>query len=705
MSTNLNQEDKKKKFLRPFHPGQDAPEEGKVGRNDDEFRSGTLQFDSDLRENSDHFSSGPILTEPTEPDQKNTRGSSQREPEWVRRSKDKNRPDVDPDRMPVKSELLFENSLPRRASAPQAPRLIQTLVDSGIVTKEVLTQVLESQKKNADKRRLIEILIEDFSVDKSTLLQIVARHYSFETVDPTPIFGNKEKLQFIRELLEGLPPLYYDLAVRHKVLPYELYSNGYDKIVVVTPDTTNPDVHTIARAFKFPKYEVRYVGTEHWQELWRQLAFDHNAKQLGLDAEEGFGDLDKDGNEKDFQKSLEDEIGRGKLNEVVEGILTDGVRTGASDIHVIPKSSYRTEFHFRIDGRLSLWSAIADVRSEAILTVIKDRGKNLDRFEKLLSQDGFAQRMIDNKMIRFRFSTMPIYTTDLRSKLESIVIRILRSGDDTKGIAAIGMPTSTQVVFTKAIRKPQGIIIFTGPTGSGKSTSQLAAINEIMDPGINIITIEDPVEYLIEGCRQVKLNHKLDFEGALRGLLRHDPDVVMVGEMRDKSTAEIAIKLANTGHLIFSTLHTNDSISAITRLYNMGIEPFLLAYTINIIVAQRLIRKLCDRCKLVDDNVDSDFLVECGFALQDIQATTFYKANGCVHCIRGYRGRMGIYEALAMTKDMRKIILKSRDFIDEDALRTCALQNGLKTLKVCAMELLKQGITSIENVEGMILDE
>src|SRR5207247_3680235 len=182
------------------------------------------------------------------------------------------------------------------------------------------------------------------------------------------------------------------------------------------------------------------------------------------------------------------------------------------------------------------------------------------------------------------------------------------------------------------------------------STSQMAAIQTSMDPGINIITIEDPVEYLMEGCRQVKLNHKLDFEGALRGLLRHDPDVVMVGEMRDKITAEIAVKLANTGHLIFSTLHTNDSISAITRLYNMGIEPFLLAYTTNIIIAQRLIRKLCDRCKTVDDKVDVELLLACGMTEQEIETTKFYKPVGCAHCIRGYRGRVGIFEAIVVNK-------------------------------------------------------
>jgi len=588
---------------------------------------------------------------------------------------------------------------------PQSVRLNQYLVESGIVTKDQLDEALETQAKTSDKRRIIDILMEDLNVNKDEILRTVAHYYSFETIDPTSSFGNKDKLQFIKQLLETLPALYYDSAVRHKILPFELFTNGYDKLVLITPDPTHPDVHLVARAFKFPKYEVKYVSTDLWQEMWRQLAFDQSAKQLGVDTEDGFSQYNPDETEKEIEASLEDKIGRGRLNDIIEALLVDGVRTGASDIHVIPKSLNRTEFHFRIDGRLSLWSAITDVRSEAILTVIKDRAKNLDRFEKMLSQDGFAQRMVDNKMIRFRFSTMPIYSGDLRSKVESIVIRILRSADASNGIESLQMPASTQEIFLKAIRKPQGIIIFTGPTGSGKTTSQLAALQTIMDPGINIITIEDPVEYLIEGCRQVKLNHKLDFEGALRGLLRHDPDVVMVGEMRDKVTAEIAVKLANTGHLIFSTLHTNDSIGAITRLYNMGIEPFLLAYTINIIVAQRLVRKLCDRCKAIDDTVDHDFLIDSGFAERDIDSTKFYKPVGCVHCIRGYRGRIGIFEALQMTKEIRRIILKSKDFVDEDTIRALALQNGMQTLRQSAINLAKQGLTSIDNVEGMILED
>lgn len=626
--------------------------------------------------------------------------SQQLEPEWVRQS---NR---------GKSGASSKGETQLSADSPASPvqkvqssRFIHSLVEKGIVSQETVNRAIEIQKNATDKRRIIDILVGDLEVDQDVMFKAVARFYSFESIDPTPVFGNKERLQFIKQTLQSLPPFYYEMAIRRKILPYELYTNGYDKLIIVTPDTTHPDVHAVGRAFQFQKYEIKNVSLANWNELWRQLAFDQGAKQLGLDVEDEFVQLNKEESDSEMERSLEDEIGRGKLNEVIESILVDAVRTGASDIHVIPKASTRTEFHFRIDGRLSLWSAITDVRAEAILSVIKDRGKNLDRFEKFLSQDGFAQRTIDNKVVRFRFSTMPIYSSDLRAKVESIVIRILRGAETTTGIESLGMSKHSLEVFNKAIRKPQGMVIFTGPTGSGKTTSQVAAIKEIMDPGINIITIEDPVEYLIEGCRQVKLNHKLDFEGALRGLLRHDPDVVMVGEMRDKTTADIAVKLANTGHLIFSTLHTNDSVSAVTRLYNMGIEPFLLAYTINVIVAQRLVRKLCDRCKLPDDHIDYEALSECGVSPDEVKGSTLYKPVGCVQCVKGYRGRVGVFEVLYMNKEMRKIILKSKDFIDEDALRSAAIQGGMQTLRQQAIELLKQGVTSLDNILGMAIED
>jgi type IV pilus assembly protein PilB len=612
---------------------------------------------------------------------------------------------------PVSSAQLIPkrtDDLENPSSVRKSParRLVDRFIEQGVVTKEKIEQVLEIQRKLGpkEKKRLLDILIEDVGVDPDPILKIVAHHYSFESIDPNPILDNKERLQMIREMLDGLTSFYYEIAVRLKVIPFEVIVNGVDKLVLITPDPTHPEVHAVAKAFRFQKYEIKHVTLQNWNELWRRIAFDQGAKSLGFDEDEYFIGIEKEETDKEFEQSLEDEIGRGKLNELIENVLTEGTRTGASDIHVIPRDTYKTEFHFRIDGRLSLWSTVTDVRSEAVVTVVKDHAKNLDRFEKLLSQDGYAQRTIDNKTIRFRFSTMPIYSSDSRCKLESVVIRVLRDARSNT-IESLGMPPESSGAFLKAIRKSQGIVMFTGPTGSGKSTSQFAAIQTIMDPGINILTIEDPVEYLIEGCRQIKLNYKLDFEGALRGILRHDPDVVMVGEMRDKITAEIAIKLANTGHLIFSTLHTNDSISAITRLYNMGIEPFLLAYTINIVIAQRLVRRLCDRCKVIDDEIDRELLLVSGLTEKEISTGTFYKPVGCVHCIRGFHGRIGIFETLVMSKEIRKLIMKSRDFIDEEGIRALAMQNGMQTLRKSAIELIRTGVTSLGNVEDLIEEE
>jgi type IV pilus assembly protein PilB len=605
-------------------------------------------------------------------------------------------------------EVKDENEIEKVESLPgksNLPRIIDLLVKHNAITEEMVERALEIKKIDTHKRRLLDILVEDLAVDRDVIFKHVARLYSFQTVDATSVFGNKERLQFIKKLLTSLQPYYYELSVRHKILPFELYKNGNNKLVLVTPDPTHPNVNKVASAYNFTKYEIKYISLAEWNELWRGIAFDQGFKPAGLDIEGEFSEFTKTEYENELERSLEENVGTGKLVDLVESLLVDGVRTGASDIHVVPRGALRTEFHFRIDGKLSLWSTVSDVRAESILSVVKDRAKNLDRFEKFLSQDGFAQRTIDNQIIRFRFSTMPIYGGDLRSKLESVVIRILRGAEVLGDMHSLGMNDIETNTFTKSINKSQGMVILTGPTGSGKSTTQLAALKIIMDPALNIITIEDPVEYLIEGCRQVKLNHKLDFEGALRGLLRHDPDIVMVGEMRDKPTADIAVKLANTGHLIFSTLHTNDSVSAITRLYNMGIEPFLLAYTINIIVAQRLVRKLCERCKTVDDNVDYDLLTELGYPVNEVKGIKLYKPVGCIRCVKGFRGRSGIFEILQMTKDIRQIILKSSDMINEEAIRSLAIKNGMQTLKKSAFDMVKSGVTSLSEIAGLTLED
>ena len=371
---------------------------------------------------------------------------------------------------------------------------------------------------------------------------------------------------------------------------------------------------------------------------------------------------------------------------------------GASDIHFIPKDFRKTEVHFRLDGLLSLWKTVDDIRADAVIAVVKDIAKGTDRFEHNLAQDGFIQKNINNKLVRFRVSIIPIINRELRVKSESIVLRVLSDPEASITVENIGFQEKNLQWFKQAIEQPYGMIILTGPTGSGKSTTLLASLRYIMSPTLNILTVEDPVEYFIEGARQVKLNPKLDFEQALRAILRHDPDVVMVGEIRDRITADIAIKLANTGHLTFTTLHTNDAPSAISRLFKMGIEPFLLSSSINAIVAQRLVRKLCDRCKAEEENVSPSMLLNIGMTREEITATKIFRPVGCIECLRGFKGRTAIHEILYLTKEIREYILNSGSSINETAIRKIATEQGMKTLREAAIELLKRGTTSLQEV-------
>jgi len=404
--------------------------------------------------------------------------------------------------------------------------------------------------------------------------------------------------------------------------------------------------------------------------------------------------------------SIDAEINKSALINLVEGALVEGVRKGASDIHFIPKSGHKTEVLIRIDGNLQSWHVQENTLPEAVVAVIKDRSKGMDRFEREKAQDGFIQREIDGQIIRFRVSVLPMVGTELRNKFESVVIRILDDRKVVKDLSKLGLTGYAQDAFIKSINQPQGMVILTGPTGSGKSTTLVAALYQVIDPSVNVLTVEDPVEYVIEGARQLKIGFKMNFEQAIRSILRHDPDIVLVGEMRDKETAEVAIKLANTGHLTFSTLHTNDAPSAVARLYKMGIEPFLIAYAINIIVAQRLIRKLCEFCKTKVTKLDEDLLSVAGVDIDEIKKHTIYAAKGCDKCNKtGYKGRMAIHEALYFTKEIRQIIVRSGIEVDEEKIRIQAKKDGSKSLRDSGIEKVMLGLSSIEEVLASTSDE
>lgn len=583
----------------------------------------------------------------------------------------------------------------------------EVLIEKGIITPDVLLNALDAMSKETQKnrRKLPQVLVEDFSVDRNKVYQEVADFYAFKSLDITKFNVDDTVLAFIRKELNGLPTSIRELAVEHLVLPFVVDPENPERLFVITPDPTKSEVHLIARTFPYRKFDLFYVSFDQYDELWKRVNIGRSTYKDKESTLRGETESVLDEDAELYEQVLEEEINRSGLVDLVENIFMDAVRVGASDIHVVPRGERTTEFHFRVDGRLSIWYTHTDSRAEAVSAVVKDRAMNIDRFERNTAQDGFAQFTIDKKTVRFRVSVIPVVGKELRSKLESIVIRVLQEPKIGGSIEELGFESYSRDSFIKAIKKPYGIVIVTGPTGSGKSTTLVAALRTVMDPSRNVITVEDPVEYFIDGARQVKLNPKLDFEGALRAILRHDPDIVMVGEIRDQITANIAVKLANTGHLTFSTLHTNDAPSAISRLYKMGVEPFLLAYSINMVLAQRLLRKLCPKCKSPIAKPDVEALKKLGMTSDEIKESTFYRAIGCSDCMNGYKGRMAIHEALYFTKEIRKIVLEADVLVDEERLRTQAIRQGMRTLRQSAVELLRNGITSMEEVAAVTVDE
>jgi type IV pilus assembly protein PilB len=580
------------------------------------------------------------------------------------------------------------------------------LVEKDIISPDQLLAALEiiSREPHDKRRKLPQVLVDDLRGDRDKIYDEIADYYAFRKLLIKEEDLDDEALAFVRKHLNGMPPTVRAMALEYHVLPFMMDPERPERLLVVTPDPTRKEVYAIARSLPFQKFEICYVNLKQWEELWQRV----NITRSGYaDFESDIHAADQDVQEDSemYEQELEEEINRSGLVDLIENVFIDAVRVGASDIHVIPRGEKRTEFHFRIDGKLTLWYANTDSRAEAVAAVVKDRAMNLDRFERTSAQDGFAQFLIDRRTVRFRVSVIPTVGKELKSKYESIVIRVLQEPTFSTKLEDIGFDPYSLSEFRKAISKPYGMIIVTGPTGSGKSTTLFSALRTIIDPTVNVLTVEDPVEFFIEGARQVKLNPKLDFDGALRAILRHDPDIVMVGEIRDRQTAEIAIKLANTGHLTLSTLHTNDAASAVSRLYKMGVEPFLIAYSINIIMAQRLVRKLCDRCKAPIEQPEVDALLKLGMKKEDIATAKMCRPVGCIGCIKGFKGRTAIYEALPFTKTIRKMILQAGEVIDDEALRQEAIRRGMQTLRMSGLQLVKNGITTLEEIASVTLED
>ncbi|MEO5579312.1 MAG: GspE/PulE family protein, partial [Gemmatimonadaceae bacterium] len=377
--------------------------------------------------------------------------------------------------------------------------------------------------------------------------------------------------------------------------------------------------------------------------------------------------------------------------KLVNVLLLDALRMGASDVHVESLPS-GLRVRYRLDGVLQEVSQLADQYRAAVVSRIKIMA-GLNIAERRLAQDGRARLKLADREVDLRVSTLPALHG------ESVVLRILDHAGHGRGLGELGMPEEVQRRFGALIRRSNGIVLVTGPTGSGKTTTLYAALSEVNSAGVKIITVEEPVEYQIQGVIQIPVNPKagFNFDGALRSILRHDPDIIMVGEMRDRATAEIAIQAALTGHLVFSTLHTNDAASAVTRLVDMGIEPFLVAATVQGIVAQRLVRLLCEECAECFEPEASE-IANAPVAV-DLPAV-YRRATGCDACSHsGYRGRLGIYEMLQITDNHRSLITRGAPV---DELRELGRRAGTESLREAGWKTVQSGRTTIAELMRVV---
>jgi type IV pilus assembly protein PilB len=413
-------------------------------------------------------------------------------------------------------------------------------------------------------------------------------------------------------------------------------------------------------------------------------------KDLG--AEEGDLELAAEEQEMDLA-ALEKAAEEAPIIKLVNLVLTDAVKRGASDIHMEP---YERELRirFRIDGMLQSVMTPPLKLKDAITSRVKIMAK-LDISEKRLPQDGrimIKYRQQNRiKELDFRVSTVPTLFG------EKIVMRLLDKENLRLDMTKLGFEPESLTKFERAILRPYGMVLVTGPTGSGKTNTLYSSVSRLNTPDTNIMTAEDPIEFQLAGINQVQMKDQigLNFASALRAFLRQDPNIILVGEIRDFETAEIAVKAALTGHLVLSTLHTNDAPSTISRLMNMGIEPFLVATSVNLICAQRLVRRICGNCKEPLE-LPQETLLDAGFTPEEVQSVTIYHGKGCSQCNKnGYKGRVGLYEVMEVTDDLRELILVGASALE---LKKKALDSGMISLRRSGLTKVTQGFTTLDEV-------
>lgn len=547
-------------------------------------------------------------------------------------------------------------------------KLKEMLVNEGILT---LRQISEAEKEQERKGLpLKQILIDLGYVSEATLAEFFAKRRGYTYVDLLNYSVNKGVTSIVSE----------EVARRYTIIPIDIKE---DKLVVAMADPSNVFVVDDLRILT--GYDIKpVVSTE--ADIITAIG---RCYKMEKEAEEKIAETTK------FTERAEEEAAEGPIIKLVNLIITRAIRDKASDIHIEPQEK-DLRVRYRTDGVLHEVMRSPKRIQPAVISRFKIMS-GLDVAESRKPQDGHTSLTLSGKSYDFRVATLPTVHG------ERVVLRILEKESILLRLEDLGFLSEDLEKFRSAFTKPYGAILITGPTGSGKSTTLYATLNVLNTEEVNIITVEDPVEYRLPGINQIQVNPKagLTFARGLRSLLRASPDIVMVGEIRDKETAQIAIESALTGHLVFSTLHTNDAPSAISRLIEMGIEPFLVASAIDCIQAQRLARRLCKHCKEAY-KPSMEVLNSINFPLKEKEGIPiFYKAKGCVRCNNtGYKGRVGIYEVLLMSETIRKLTIEE---VSAAEINKVALAEGMKTLKQDALEKVALGITSVEEVFRVVV--
>ena len=542
------------------------------------------------------------------------------------------------------------------------------------------TLVAES---GAQKRPFTEVLVQRGGATEHELVALIARAANVPPIDLA-------KVQVNKEVLESVPE---DVAREYGVFPV-------DKIgALITIAVANPfDVLKLDDIRIITGCQLRLVvSTAEEIEKIRSKGYQRETESVdgiigtfdGADVELKETDLEDDSTD---LSAISDE--GSPIVKLVNKMILDACNTGASDIHIEPFEK-KVVVRFRKDGAMSEAMALPKRMQNNITSRIKIMSK-LDIAEKRKPQDGKFQMKIGNKAVDFRVSILPVIWG------EKTVFRILDSGNISLDIKGLGFEPRCMEDYLWACAQPYGMILVTGPTGSGKSTTLYAAVKHIASPDINLVTVEDPVEYQLEGINQVPVNVKagMTFGAALRSILRQDPDVVLLGEIRDQETLEIAVKAALTGHQVLSTLHTNDAPSTVTRMVDMGMDPFMVASSTLLIAAQRLARKLCAQCKRRIE-LPKDALLRLGYTEEDLaQPIELYEPVGCPRCTNGYKGRFALLETMRMSEQVRRLVVERAHLTD---IKKQALAEGMLTLRRCGLLNAARGKTSLQEIEAQTM--